>query len=374
MPTQKHSRKEILYTVIGAGHGGRAMAGHLALMGFEVNLYNRTPEHIEVIKKRRGIDVESYEGGPHGFARLALVTSDMKEAIKKADVIMVVLPSSAHAEVASKMAPYLKNGQIIVLHPGRTCGAIEFHKALKDAGCNAKVIVAEAETFIYASRADGPAQSRIFRIKEAVPLAALPARHTPEVLEAIAPAYPQFIDGIDVLHTGLNNMGAIFHPAITLLNAGWIEARHGDFQFYIDGVTPSVARILEVLDRERVTIASSLGIRARTGMEWLQMAYDTSGEDLHDAIHNQSGYYGINAPTTLAHRYIFEDVPMSLVPMAALGKRYGVSVRGMESLINLANFIHRTDYWRRGRTLDKLGLEQYSVSEVTALVREGLPG
>ncbi len=64
---------------------------------------------------------------------------------------------------------------------------------------------------------------------------------------------------------------------------------------------------------------------------------------------------------------------MKTVVAGALGECYGVSVRGMESLINLANFIHRTDYWRRGRTLDKLGIEQYSVSEVTALVREGLP-
>ena len=130
---------------------------------------------------------------------------------------------------------------------------------LKDNGCVTDVIVAEAETFIYASRSDGPAQSRIFRIKDAVSLAALPAIHTPKVLETIQLAYPQFIDGIDVLHTGLNNMGAIFHPAITLLNTGWVEASRGDFQFYIDGVTPSVARILEVLDRERVTVASSLG-------------------------------------------------------------------------------------------------------------------
>ena len=58
----------------------------------------------------------------------------------------------------------------------------------------------------------------IFRIKEAVPLAALPATRTEQVLEAINPAYPQFIDGVNVLHTGLNNMGAIFHPALTLLN------------------------------------------------------------------------------------------------------------------------------------------------------------
>ncbi len=180
------------------------------------------------------------------------------------------------------------------------------------------------------------------------------------VLDTIHVAYPQFIDGINVLHTGLNNMGAIFHPALTLLNAGWIEATHGDYQFYIDGVTPSVARVLEVLDRERVTVASSLGIRARTAMEWLQMAYNTAGDDLHEAIHNQPGYYGIKAPSTLNHRYIFEDVPMSLVPIASLGQHYGVSVRGMDSIIRLGCIVHRTDYWRRGRTVDKLGISELS--------------
>ena len=192
------------------------------------------------------------------------------------------------------------------------------------------------------------------------------------VLEAIHPAYPQFIDGGNVLKTGLNNMGAIFHPALTLLNAGWIEATHGDYQFYIDGVTPSVARVLEVLDRERVTVASSLGIRARTALEWLKMAYNTTGEDLHEAIHNQPGYYGIKAPSTLNHRYIFEDVPMSLVPIASLGQRFGVSVRGMDIIIRLACIVHRTDYWRRGRTVDKLGIGDLSVSELTRYVNEGI--
>lgn len=359
------------YAVIGAGHGGKAMAAHLALMGFQVNLFNRTGDHVEVIKKRGGIELESTEGGPHGFGQLALVTSRIAEAIKNVQVIMVVLPSSAHADIARIMAPHLKNGQIVVLHPGRTCGALEFVKVIRDHGCKADVTVAEAETFIYASRSDGPAQARIFRIKEAVPLAALPATRTQCVLDAICEAYPQFIHGVDVLNTGMNNMGAIFHPALTLLNMGWIEATHGDYQFYIDGVTPSVARVLEVLDRERSTVASALGIRARTSLEWLKLAYNTSGADLHEAIHNQPGYYGIKAPATLNHRYIFEDVPMSLVPIASLGRRYGVSVRGMESMIQIASMIHRTDYWRRGRTVEKLGLEQWSVSELTRFVQDG---
>jgi len=360
------------YTVIGAGNGGKAMAAHLALMGCRVTLYNRTFDRISAIHKRGGIDLESYDGGPRGFGRLTCATSNVGEAIQQSPLLMVVTPSSAHAEIAAHAAPHLRDGQVVVLHPGRTCGAIEFAKVLRDKGCRADVTIAEAETFIYASRSDGPAQARIFRIKEAVPLAALPANRTEAVLEALRPAYPQFIDGVNVLNTGLNNMGAIFHPALTLLNAGRIESTNGDFQFYIDGVTPSVARVLEVLDRERVTVAAALGIRARNALEWLQMAYNATGADLNEAIHNQPGYYGIKAPATLNHRYLFEDVPMSLVPIAALGQRYGVSVRAMDSIVQLACIVHRTDYWHRGRTLDKLGIEQLSVSEITQYVNEGL--
>ena len=357
--------------IIGAGHGGKTMAAHLALMGQQVCIYNRTPEHVALIAKRGGIDLDSNEGGPRGFGKIHSVTSNIQEGIKNAKLIMVVVPSSAHVDIAKLVSPFLKDGQIIVLHPGRTCGAIEFAHTLKQQNCSAKAIIAETETFIYACRSDGPAEARIFRIKDAVPLAALPASQTGQVLEYLEEIYPQFIDGVNVLQTGLNNMGAIFHPALTLLNAGWIENTHGDFEFYIDGVSPSVAKVLEALDRERVTVASSLGIRARTSLEWLKLAYNVNGETLHEAIHNQTGYYGIKAPATLAHRYIFEDVPMSLVPIASLGQRFGVSVRGMDSIIRLGCIIHQTDYWRRGRTVDKLGIDQLSVTELLNYVEKG---
>lgn len=106
---------------------------------------------------------------------------------------------------------------------------------------------------------------------------------------------------------------------------------------------------MEVLDRERVMVASAVGVRAVTTREWLKMACNADGENLHEAIHNQSGYRGISAPATLSHRY-------------------GVSVRGMESIIRLACIIHRTDYWRWGRTLERLGIEHLSVSELTRYV------
>jgi len=357
------------YTVIGAGNGGKAMAAHLAIMGFDVTLYNRTSENIAAIQARGGITLESQDpAGPRGFGRLARVTSDMKVAIENCEIVMIVTPAYAHYDIARKAAPFLQSGQVVVLNPGRTLGAIEFKRVLDQEGCQNGVIVAETQTFIYASRSDGPTQARIFRIKDAVPLAALPATKTSIVLGKLASAYPQFIDGGDVLQTGINNIGAIFHPTISILNAGWIEATNGGFQFYLDGVTPTVARLMEVLDRERVTVASAVGVRAKTAREWLKMAYNADGDNLHDAIHNHPGYRGINAPPTLTHRYITEDIPMSLVPIASLGNHYGVSVRGMESIIRLACIAHQTDYWRRGRTLERMGIKHLSVSELTRYV------
>jgi opine dehydrogenase len=139
-------KKETYYTVIGAGNGGKAMAAHLALKGFPVTLYNRTASRVQMIKELGGIRLESYEGGPYGFGKLRKVTSNPKEAVAEADIIMVVVPSSAHRDIARNFARHLRDWQIVLLHPGRTCGAIEFRKVLMDNGCTADVTVAFSES------------------------------------------------------------------------------------------------------------------------------------------------------------------------------------------------------------------------------------
>jgi opine dehydrogenase len=363
-------KKELQITIIGAGHGGKTMAADLAVQGFTVRLYNRTWDHIVEIAARGGIEV-TFEDGREEFGQLQLVTSNTSRALDGATLIMVVVPASAHRDIALACAPHLQDGQIIVLNPGRTGGSLEFRAALNAAGCTADVIIAETETFLFASRSNGPAQAQIFRSKNTVPLAALPSSYTPKVLDILQEVYPQFIAARNVLYTSLNNMGAVFHPALMLLNAGWIEATGGDFEFYADGVTISTAHMLERLDLERVTVATALGIRPQSAVEWLARAYSAYGENLYDAMHDNPGYKGIYAPRTLHHRYIFEDIPFSLVPIAELGKRFGVDVWGIEAMIQLGCVLHGTDYRHRGRTLERMGLVGLSLPEITRLVETG---
>ncbi len=357
-------------TVIGAGHGGKAMAAAIANRGFPVTLYNRTYSHIETIDLSHGITLLT-ETGREIFAPLEQVTADLEAALAEAKLIMVVIPASGHRSIALKAAPYLRDDQILVLNPGRTGGALEFKQGLIEGNCATKPTICETETFLFASRSVGPAEARIFRTKFSVPLAALPATRTEQAMETVKQVFSQFIPAENVLHTSLNNMGAIFHPALTLLNASWIESTLGDFQFYMEGVTPATAKVLDFLDRERVTVASALGIQARTARDWLYRAYAAEGDTLFEAMRANPGYQGITAPNRLQHRYIFEDVPCSLVPIVELGHQYGVETPTMCLLVNLANIIHGVDYWQRGRTLARLGLAGMSVRQLHHYVETG---
>lgn len=356
------------FSVLGAGHGGLAMAGHLASMGFKVNLWNRSRERIDHVVERGGIDLE---GEIDGFSTLNLATADIGEAIDGADILMVVVPAYGHTNVAEKLAPHLEDGQTVVLNPGRTCGAIEFDKVLRDCGSDADVTIAETQTLIYVSRHLELARARIFQIKNTVPLAALPAYRTSSALKALRVAYPQFVSGTNVLVTGLDNIGAVLHPGITLLNAARIEATHGNFEYYIEGTTPSVCRVLDAMDRERRAVADALGVRTHSTREWLYLSYDSPGRTLFDAIQGTPCYKGVMAPGTLMHRYILEDVPMSLVPIASLGKLLKVPTPTIHAMIQLAGALHETDFWTVGRTVDRLGLKGMTMKDIRMYVTGG---
>ncbi len=355
------------FAVLGAGNGGLAMAGHLGVMGFPVRLYNRTDEKLAAVRWHGGIKVE---GAVRGFGPVELATSDAAVAVEGADVIMVATPSTAHRSLAALVAPALRDGQVIVLNPGRTGGALEFRAALLDAGLAARPVIAEAQTFIYASRALSRHEAKIFQIKRGLALAALPSFRTPEVLAVLEPAFPEFKAGGSVLATSMENIGAVFHPALTILNAGWIEGTRGAFDYYLDGITPSVALVLERVDAERLAVARSLGVRSLSAVEWLYLSYGASGANLREAIKATAAYRGIRAPATVDHRYVNEDVPMSLVPMASIGAMLGVPTPSIDLVIDLASAMRGVDFRAIGRTVERLGIAGMSVKDIHLLVTE----
>jgi opine dehydrogenase len=356
--------------VVGAGAGGLAMSGHLSLLGCPVRLYNRSETRISPVRSTGGIQLG---GALSGFARIPLVTTDAEQAVTGADLIMVVVPAIGHREIATRLGPFLKDGQVVLLNPGRTGGAMEFVNVLRLKKFTGRPIVAEAQTLLYACRDTNPGSVQVFSIKNAVPVAAFPAYLTPDVLALTRKTLPYFVAGDNVLKTSMDNIGSIFHPALTLLNAAWIEDTHGDFDYYLEGASPSVTLILEAMDKERVAVGTALGIGCHSAKEWLYLAYGAAGSNLYEAIQSNPGYSGIRAPQHLEHRYIMEDVPMSLVPIASIGELLGVKVPTIKAVIHLTSILQERDYWAEGRTAEKLGLAGMNVEQIRRVIVEGFP-
>ncbi|HHY42095.1 MAG TPA: NADP transhydrogenase subunit alpha [Thermoanaerobacterales bacterium] len=361
------SPMDVRFAVIGGGNGGLAMAGYLAYKGFLVNLYNRTQARIQSLMENPTIELT---GSVEGTGLLNKVTCDIGEAIRKTDIIMVTTPATGHYELARLMAPHLEDGQIIVLNPGRTGGALEVYATLRKAGCQKNVVVAEAQTFIYACRATGPRSAKIFSVKHEVALAAIPAIFTKKVVRLLSGAYPQFTPARNVMETSLNNFGAIFHPAPTLLNSGHIE-RGETFEYYLEGITPSIGQILEKLDSERMKVATALGVKAVSARQWLEESYGAKGSSIYEAIQNNPAYRGLTAPKGLDTRYIHEDVPCSLVPISSIAANLGIETPTIDTIIRLANIMTGKNFFEEGRTAKKLGLKDLTANEILEFAESG---
>ena len=79
----------------------------------------------------------------------------------------------------------------------------------------------------------------------------------------------------------------------------------------------------------------------------------------------------MKAPNSLIHRYLLEDIPMSLVPMSSLGDLLDIPTPTIDALIHIASIVHNTDYKEEGRTVEKLGLSGMTVEKIRSLVLEG---
>ena len=163
------------FCVIGAGSGGRAFAAYLSSKGYPISLYNRSFSRISEIQRKGGIKTS---GELQGFFPIDLVTQDLKLAMKDADIIMVVTPAYAHRDIALKISPYLEDGHIIILNPGRTFGSIEFLRIIQSKRGNIPVFISETQTLLFTSRKLKGNRVNIIKIKNSVNFSTFPDKYT----------------------------------------------------------------------------------------------------------------------------------------------------------------------------------------------------
>ena len=359
--------------VLGAGNGGYACSADLSLAGYKVNLFE-LPEFnasIEPIMQRGGIDITG--AASVGFAKLNKTTTDIKDAIEGVDLILIVVPAFAHKTFIEACIPYLEDGQTVVFM-GKGGGVLEFVKTLKDHVVKKDVTLGETCTLPYTARIIGPAQVKTFASVKKLPIAAFPAVETKKLVQFVKEIYP-VVPASNVLETFLLDLNLIVHPAPVILNAARVESKE-EFHLYADGVTPAIARVVETVDKEKLSVMETLGLSPIPFTELVYMLGLAAGKcnTILEDFTSPQGIIGareLKAPSTLNARYITEDVPYGLVPLASIAEMIRVPTPAVNSLITIASLLNQVDYQKEGRTVEKLGISGLNLEELKKYLTTG---
>ena len=374
--------------VLGGGNGAHAMTADLTMGGHEVNMCE-LPEfrrNIAAAQVYGGIQLilrDSFEwdpstpagkefttpiGGKSGFAKITgKVTTDIAEAVKGVEIINLVVPAFGQEQWFERLIPHLQDGQMVVVHPGNF-GSLVLRRMMQDRQVVKDVTVAETESLIYATNVVSPGVSRVVAVKQKVALSAFPATDTTKMLAALGKVFPEFYRVANVLEATFNNGNFVLHPPTMVCNAGQIE-KLGPYRQYHYDVTPSVARVIEKVDEERIALGKALGLGLTTFKDSIIRYYGMASADdtLYQALCKTYGYRH-TGPPHLKHRYLSEDVPFGLCPLSSFADELDVRTPTMDALIQLASVYNETDYWKESRTLQQMGLRGLDAKEILRVV------
>lgn len=361
--------REDKVVIMGGGAGAHAEAFELAQKGFKVNMCE-APELQKGFEKTLSGEIKA-TGIMEGVVKLNLATTNFQEALRGIKTIFIAVPAFGHRIFASYCAPYLEDGQIIVITPG-TCGSLVFAKELKERGVTKDITIAETVTLPYGARIQAPGHVGIFVKTVNNPVGIFPAKRTDEVIHHLHQFYPEFTPLSNVLEAGLNSSNGVIHPPATLLNVGRFEFA-AEFWLYKEGMGPSSVRLIGALMNDRAKIGKAFGFNLDSGDQLIRRGKDALREFFASLFGKDSFEVGylMEGPLSLEDRYVTEDVPHGLVLWESLANKVNVKVPVISAVIEIFSAISGVDFRKQGRTIEDLGLSGLTLPQITEFLYEG---
>ena len=347
--------------ILGAGPGGVGTAAVLARRGFDVTLFNRSPQRISAIVEAGGVTTEGDLGD--GFVPLPCVTTDIAEALDGRDLVMCFTPAYGQRPLAEHCAPFMKPGMAFVLASG-SAGSLEVAQIFNAHGIDVidDVLVGETLTLPQSARMVGPADVRI-KLPWQPRTAAFPARNNEHLYEALDGVI-RTLPSPNVLDTGLNNVNFIIHPGPMLLNYAAVERADGYLSLMNEGMTDGVLRCMDALDAEKMALCRALGLEPID----IDAIYVELGSS--PSIYREKGEpFGIR--DRIWDRYIEEDTANGTVLFSSLGKLLDVPTPVADGINTLLGVVEETDFYANGRTAETLGLANRSIDEIQHYLHQG---
>ena len=359
--------------VLGAGPVGLAIACEAIAEGHDTRLWSPFANDTvrETITVRGAHLVGTYRLGSSQPAPAITIASGVDTAVAGVDLIVVAVPALSMASLATFLAPYLGDGQIVLLVGGRRFGTAEMRRELARSGATADVVVAELTAPPDAVSASATGVFVHARLA-AVGVGVSPASATSGVVTRLAGLFPNISSHDSALHSSFAELTGVINVAPLLLNVG---AAVADGATWAPLMTSTVTDVIEALDSERRAVAFAFGVRdLPTAAEQLAVAHGlgpasasaSASLTFHDVWHAIEAFDDLPVPPFGLRRLLADDVACSLVPLASAGRAADVPTPVAESLIGTAGHVVGQDLAALGRSIASLGLAEQPLASIRA--------
>ncbi|MDD5510602.1 MAG: NAD/NADP octopine/nopaline dehydrogenase family protein [Dehalococcoidales bacterium] len=376
--------------VLGGGACGQAFAADFTLAGHKVRLYE-LPEFAPTTLKEVLITHEIEFGGAQdnckwfrraGLAKVDVVTTEISEALKGAGLVIVAIPAKGHEPFFERMIPYLEDGQIVSIFPDNF-GSLMLRNMMRGNGCTSDIIVGGWSSMPYVVRAMGVGKlDCMIRARELIG-DTLPSRDGDTFLRVLKeiPAFDGTMAikrGDTIIGVDLSNPNPAVHVPGSVLNVGAMEISgmggtldipKGKYSMYKHGMSPAVSQVQFSFYQEERRIAQVMGIEMS---EYCEDQFFWKGSIM--GVEFWAPFADVNLPPVVGpdsteHRYFTEDISVGTVIRYHLGKKLGIDLPVIESLIRLGSVICRRDFLKDGLSLRELGIEDMTVDQMMAYLR-----
>lgn len=339
--------------ILGAGNGGCAVAADLAFRGHDVTLIKTSNsmhnDNYDYLVQNSGKMVLD-DFGETKIGIINCVTKDI-EKLKGAEVVIIYIQTNYHEQLIERIAPILEDGQVLLINPGYLSTAYVLKHCSKD------IIIAEAQSSFIDCRIKEPGLIKVGFRNVRNPIGIYPYSKKDVAISKLDKLGFPFTYLNSVVEAALHNPNLIVHTVGAIMSIPRIEKTNGEYCMYHEVFTPSVWRILEQLDKEKMDVLEKLGFDRIPYVEACK--FRNSLDDTRDAKEVFFWYAAMptraKGPIVVDSRYISEDVPQGLVMLEALGFALNVKTPICSSLIELASYALGRDMRAEGRTPQGLG-------------------
>jgi opine dehydrogenase len=361
--------------ILGCGSGGMTMAVDLGIKGHKVNLFD-FPEYSSNLKAIQKLGIIEAYGNLEGKVEPNVITTSISEAVEDCDAIFLTIRAYGAKRFISEAVKYMEPGQII-MNWSSYFAALRTYDLFKERAPE-NAILGEGAILPYFVKPIRPGLLNVFGVKAHLWAAAMPGIQTPSLIEKVKEFFPNCEAAKNVLFTSLTNPNLQVHVPPALLNTGLWEKTNGDLEFYGTLMTPKIAHVMYLIDKERIAVGKALGLELLPKPEVLKMEYGqygVKGETMYEVYStfasHRSWRPGLSLDDFALKTAFGEDLLYGYVFISSLGKQLNIPTPAIDTMVNLAEIVLERDFWGEGVTARDFNFDNMTAQQIMDYVEKG---